>query len=377
MKTNELFCGLINNLDTTDRNIIMKHFKATNQALDKPLKVSFLKNIMRTELKKKKTENKLANKNNLLEIVSSKHLLKSDFKTEWIIQDLLPKGSISILSARPGSFKTWLTLYFAICITQGNKVFDMFPVKKANVLIINEEDSKVLIKERLLSLGVSKDTEISFSIMTGFKADNDKSIDTLIKEIKRLKIGVVIIDSLVRIHSGDENSAKDMSNLFSKISQLKKLGITVLINHHHRKSQSGQDNDSQSMRGSVDILAALDCHMMINRVGDYLKITQTKNRYIPEISPFKISFLKENDKMQFIFKEYSVNKNIVTDKQEKNKTDVLSFIKSQPEPVTQDIIFQEFQGLIGKNGLLSILSNLESEQKIKITTKNKNRKLYT
>lgn len=376
MDIKEITSTLISLLKTADQKTILKYIKAINYVSDSPLKAKDLKNIVRAEIKKNKIETRLTNKNNPLEIVSSNYLLNSDFKTEWIIQDLLPKGSLSILSARPGRFKTWLTLYFAICISQGKSIFDMFPVKKAKVLIINEEDSNILIKERLIALGLDKKTEISFSVMTGFKADNDENIDTLIKEIKRLKVEVVIIDSLVRIHSGDENSAKDMSNLFCKLSRLKKLGITVLINHHHRKSQNGQDNDSQSMRGSVDILAALDCHMMINKDGDDLKITQTKNRYRPEVPPFKISFTKEGLRMEFVFKEYINGSNVIIEKQEKNKEAVLSFLEQKTEPITQDEVFQEFQGSVGKNALLSILKSLKNEQRIKMITKDKNRKLY-
>lgn len=376
MNINEIAFSLIELLDTTDQKEILKYLKSINQVSDTPLKVKDLKMIIRLEVKKHKAENRIATKNNPLEIVSSNYLLSSDFKTEWIIQDILPKGSVSILSARPGRFKTWLTLYFAICISRGEDVFGRFSTKKVKVLIINEEDSNVLIKERLVKLGINNSTEIYFSIMTGFKADNEENMNTLIKEIKRLKIGVVIIDSLVRIHSGDENSAKDMSNLFCQITRLKKLGITVLINHHHRKSQNGQDNDSQAMRGSVDILAALDCHMMINKDGDDLIISQTKNRYKPEIPKFKISFEEENNRMKFVFKEYVNGSGGVQNKNEINKETILSFIEQQEEPITQDIIFQKFQGSIGRNQILLILKTLKNEQTIDTITKDRNRKLY-
>lgn len=377
MNIKEIIPGLVNLIDTADQKEIIKYAKAINSFSESPVKIKDLKKIIGLEIKKHKIENKLANKNNPLEIVSSKYLLKSDFKIEWIIQDLLPRGSVSILSARPGRFKTWLTLYFAICISRGESVFGIFPTKKTRVLIINEEDSKTLIKDRLLSLGLNNDTEISFSVMSGFKADNEESMNILIKEIKKRKIEVVIIDSLVRIHSGDENSAKDMSNLFYQITRLKKLGIAVLINHHHRKSQSEKDNDNQAMRGSVDILAALDCHMMIDKDGEYLRISQTKNRYKPEVPKFKISFVNEDDKMKFIFKEYANNQsNVITEKQETNRKEILLFIEQQEEPITQDIIFQKFQGSIGKNQILLILKTLENEQIIDAITKDRNRKLY-
>lgn len=367
---------IVNLEETTDFKTIIKYLKELNKITTNSLKMGEIRRLTRQEINKRKRLFKLNAKHNPLKIQSAKELLKSNLHQEWIIQDILPEGSISIISAKPGSFKTWLTLYFAMCISKGESVFGIFNVRKARVLIIDEEDSCVLIKDRLIKLGDNGNTDINLSIMNGFRADNEEKMQILMDELTRRKIKVLIMDSLVRIHSGDENSAKDMSSLFRKISMLKERGITVLITHHHRKSQGNQNYDNQEMRGSVDILAALDCHMMIKKDGEDLKIKQTKNRYMPEIPPFKISFTKEDERMSFIFKGYSNESNTLLDKQDKNKEAVLSFINQKNEPITQDVIYQEFQGSIGKNNLLTILKDLEQKQKIKIIKENKNRKLY-
>lgn len=365
---------IINSLNIPDAEQSLKYAKALNKESVKPLKIKELKKIIRGEFKKKKQQDKLANKNNPLEITSSKALLKTNLNKDWVIQDLLPSGCLTILSGRPGNFKTWLTIYFAICISEGISVFGVFPTKKSKVLIIDEEDSGALIKDRLIKLGIKDKTEISLSIMTGFKADNEERMNILIQEIKRRGISVVIIDSLIRIHSGDENSAKDMANLFTQISRLKKIGITVLINHHHRKSQNNQDSDNQSMRGSVDILAALDCHMMINRKGDDLIITQTKNRYKPEIKPFIITPTNEENNIIFNYKEDY--KNNVQIKVSENAQNVLTAILQQEKPIAQTELAKQFKGAIGENKLWTILKELEESKKIQLIIKDKKKKYY-
>lgn len=377
MNIKKIIPHIIDLTDNSDFKTIVRYLKGLNQAINSPLKMGALKQLVRQEIKNRKRILKLNAKNNPLKIQSSKALITSDIHQDWIIQDILPEGSINILSAKPGSFKTWLTLYFALCISKGDPVFGVFNVKKSNVLIIDEEDSDKLIKDRLIKLGDNGDTNLSFSIMTGFMADNHENIEMLLSELIRRKIKVLIIDSLIRIHSGDENSAKDMSSLFRKISVLKEKGITVLINHHNRKGQDNQNYGNQMMRGSVDILAALECQMMIKRVGNDLIINQTKNRIQPELKPFIISPTQEEDKLNFVFKGYSEDTHNQQIKTLHQQDSVLSFIEENDSPITQEDLSKQFQGAIGKNVLLKILKTLEKEQKIIVETKEKNKKFYT
>ena len=44
--------------------------------------------------------------------------------------------------------------------------------------------------------------------------------------IKKIKPTIVIIDSLIRVHRADENSAKEMSRIFAAIKDLVREGIT-------------------------------------------------------------------------------------------------------------------------------------------------------
>ena len=67
---------------------------------------------------------------------------------EWIIEGILPEQGICILAGNPGDGKTWVALHVALCVSIGTPVFDHFPTKATNVLIVDEESGERGLKER-------------------------------------------------------------------------------------------------------------------------------------------------------------------------------------------------------------------------------------
>ncbi len=64
---------------------------------------------------------------------------------------------------------------------------------------------------------------------------------------------VLIVDSMIRFHTADENSATQMAPVMADLRQLATAGATVVVLHHH-KSKS----ETSSYRGSSDIVAGAD-----------------------------------------------------------------------------------------------------------------------
>jgi hypothetical protein len=220
----------------------------------------------------------------------------------WTIEGLLPSEGLTIISAAPGSYKTWLMLEMALSIAQGIPLFGKYPTNKAGVLIVDEESGPRMLNERFRKLGATSGLPILYFSRLGRKVDRD-FIELLQEICDESNIGVVIFDSLVRFHQGDENASRDMSELFNSFKLLADKGRAVLIAHHNRKSMPGNYNPSGDMRGSGDILAAIDCHIAVsrNRNSDYIDVLQTKNRYIQELRPFKLRFSTDADRFQFEF----------------------------------------------------------------------------
>lgn len=240
--------------------------------------------------------------------VSYENLMAVKFPpVAWVIDRLIPNG-LTILSAQPGSFKTWLLLDIAIAVSQGGKFLDGYQATSSGVLIVDEENSPSMIQTRLRMLGEHSTLNIQFFIEQGFKL-TDETVNKIINTCHINDIGLVTFDSLVRLHDKNENDATQMAEVFNQLRKITKADINVLITHHNRKS-GGDDNPSQAMRGSSDILASVDCHLALRRIPNstLLTLSQTKIRIAPEIDPLDIDVEFDEDSMSFTQIENQMSK---------------------------------------------------------------------
>ncbi len=224
-------------------------------------------------------------------------ILKHDFgEEEWIVESLISKQGITALSGNPGDFKTWLTTHIALCVSRQSDVFGKFPTSQGGVLIIDEEDHIRLLKKRLELLGAKDTDNIHYLSQCGIKVDIESVRDMIVDIIKEKDIKLVILDSLVRVHQQEENDAGGMAKVFSGLQKILTAGASILFTHHHRKQQNGQRNNNtgQSMRGSSDILAAIDCHITVEKKSleeDILVVRQTKLRQGEVLKSFEVNIL--------------------------------------------------------------------------------------
>jgi hypothetical protein len=368
----ELITKLISVYPPSSRKLVEKIARAANATCEERLKSKDLKKIIRLLAK----DWKASRKKNIKDSTEPMHISKlMSWKCEskWLIKDLLPESGITILSGDPGNFKTWSTLHFALCVAEGKLAYNHFETVKASVLIIDEEDNISLLQQRLKTLSAIEKSNIYFMVMSGFKTDSEEKMNELFRYIKKHKIKLVIIDSLIRIHLGDENSSSDIAKMFGQLRRLSTKGVTVLLNHHHRKKSMGRTYDSQPMRGSSDILAAIDCHMQIEHKDDHLIISQTKNRFGEELKPFVVNIKKEEDKISF---DYLGEDNIPHNKSSKAKEMILKLLADKNDWVTRADIDEQLNGKIGKNNIGEALKELVSDEEISFMTSAKGKKKY-
>ncbi len=232
-------------------------------------------------------------------LVTLEQLMWRSFPEQvWLIDKLVPAGAITILSGAPASYKTWVTLHTALCVAKGEPLFGNYETSQGNVLIIDEENGERLLQERLFKLKATADLPIYFSSQPGFVL-NDDNVDAAILSCKTNDIKLLIIDSLVRVHGSDENSAGDMSGVFKQLKRFAAKGIAVLVTHHNRKPGANSNGISNEMRGSSDILASVDCHIGLRRRDKSLTLHQGKNRYAEELEPFEVHVVTDDDSFKF------------------------------------------------------------------------------
>jgi hypothetical protein len=212
----------------------------------------------------------------------------------YLVDRLIPTEAITILSGQSRSYKTYALLDIAVAVASQKPLFNHFETTRSNVLIINEEDGERLLQQRFRQLGIVEGAglPIHISALTDFKLE-DKQVDSTIKFCKDNEIALVIIDSLIRVHSADENSAREMSKVFAQLRKFTKVNIAVLVTQHNRKTTQHSTGGASEMRGSSDILAAVDSHIGVKRDNKdrfYLTFSQEKQRYDVELEPFQMKF---------------------------------------------------------------------------------------
>ncbi|MEK9158357.1 MAG: AAA family ATPase, partial [Patescibacteria group bacterium] len=228
-------------------------------------------------------------------------LFKKEFpEPEWTVEHLVPAGAITAVSGAPASYKTWVMIELAKTVARGENLFNTFKTTKGNVLIIDEENGERMFYDRFKKIEGSDDLNIFLLSLDSFKLTS-QTVQQLKDFCKKESIKLIIFDSLVRIHSGNENDAMDMSEVMGMLRQIAKEGITIIFTHHHRKSGILRSNPSQDMRGSSDILASVDCHLAMERKNKVLTIRQTKLRHMEERKPFQLNIVGDENKFEFEF----------------------------------------------------------------------------
>jgi hypothetical protein len=198
-------------------------------------------------------------------------------------------------------------------------------------------------------------------INENFKLE-DAKISKVIKFCKENKIGLVTIDSLVRVHGGNENDAVHMSEVFAKLRRFNKAKINVLVTHHNRKGGK-TENPSQDMRGSSDILAAVDCHLSLKRNRENkqtITITQTKVRFMQEIEPFEMEVVSTDERVKF---EYAGLSDFIETKRQKTVKAIKEILSDEMTLNQKDIlaVLEEKYVRVNAKTLRSILRDMEKE----------------
>lgn len=132
---------------------------------------------------------------------------------------------------------------------------------------------------------------------------------------------------------------------------------------------------NSKLRGSTDILAAIDCHLSvkINKSINQLTITQNKLRSAPENKPFNLG-IKANDDT-FVFEHQGDSDTVAPNKKVKAKEKIKEFLRINGASERQELI-DEFDGELGANAIGDALKELVSEKAVVVTKKAKGKNVY-
>lgn len=220
----------------------------------------------------------------------------------WTVEKILVSSGLGILSGNGGHGKSWLLLNLALSVASGRKWLDTFTVRRGPVVIIDEENSLPLLKQRknLLMAGLG----LTYSDLMPIRIVSHRGIDfypreladgsteykimlkCLMHELQVWQPSLIIVDSLRAAHSGEENDSGDIRNVMNTIRYAASQAgnnAAVMVAHHVNKSGS--------FRGSIDILQAANCLIEVDKNNSIINLTCSKLRDDIEFKPFQVELV--------------------------------------------------------------------------------------
>ena len=207
----------------------------------------------------------------------------------YLVNSLVPDIGVTMLHGAPGVGKSYLYNYFIQCMLRRKPVFGVYGTKPVNIIVINNDDAKQTVHDRVKSI-LSREDEGLYVWKKRFTLDKDAV--TLAKQIRKYNIGLVIIDTLRQIHSGDENSSLAMSQAMALIKSITEpCNCAAIVVHHDSKDQ--RRNDLNAASGSIVTVGDTICTIHLKRRGnDSILLSQGRNKIAGYFAPIKLRFAR-------------------------------------------------------------------------------------
>ena len=191
-----------------------------------------------------------------------------DLNLKWLIKDLFPLMSFGMIYGPSGSFKSFLAIDLTCSIATGLP-WNGKRVRKGAVLYIAAE-GQLGISRRIKAWEIANGVQANDVFILGhslYVAEEhaQKAAIDAIQEIKTqtgLNVEMIVIDTLARCYTGDENTATDMAKFIAGCDTIRAAtNASVLCIHH-----SGRD-ERKGARGSSALRAACDYEFQVKRTG--------------------------------------------------------------------------------------------------------------
>jgi AAA domain-containing protein/DNA primase RepB-like protein len=223
----------------------------------------------------------------------------------WMVADLWGEAEVGFISGHPKSYKSWLALDLAVSVATGTRFLGTFATRKHNVLLVQEEDPKPLMQERLsmvaaakglLAADIQKDGTIDvtydlpdnlFIISNQGFTVNDEWLEMLEAWIFERDIKLVILDPLMMMGE-DFDEFKAFEFMAKVLKPLKRLRArtqsAIAIVHHHIKGSN--ESGARAMYGSVALWAWEEAalHLSVTGVGKLVAERFSKHELLPPVT---------------------------------------------------------------------------------------------
>jgi RecA-family ATPase len=231
-------------------------------------------------------------------------------KTQWLIDERIPYGSLSALVGESGVGKSTFLRQLAIAIASGKNSFLNFKLnpKFKKVLYISTEDGytfthAALMKQlhmtpdRFDDKGILKEKDDCLNNIF-FLFDHEQIIDKLRHILKEEDFDLIIVDAYSDIFLGDMNQSNQVRTFLSYYTKLaSEYGIAILFMHHFGKGM--KSNDKHKILGSAGFEQKMRSVLSLSRKDNQIHLQTIKNNYLSQAECQMAFHLEMGDDLTF------------------------------------------------------------------------------
>ncbi|MEM4601853.1 MAG: AAA family ATPase, partial [Desulfurococcaceae archaeon] len=317
----------------------------------------------------------------LFEVKNLRELIDSAAEISYISYPLIPNRCLIVLAGRGGVGKSMLSLYLAHCVSSGRRIFDYYDVKQSKVLIIDNENSPMIYKQRAELLDLNPLDAIEVVNFTNWRMDKKGALAKLQNLIKTNGYNLIIMDNWTTLKSNiEENKSTEVSNVLTKLRKIAyETNSTILLIHHLRKGMAYATHEIDELRGSSVIVNEADIVYLLEKdnVTGVRLLKSVKNRMnnddlnirlsfsIDEDGTLRIVYCGELEKAEFDTRTIEAAKAIkefLTLKKTATRKDIFQALKGYPETtIKRGIDYLIVMGVIERvsRGVYKLVNTLD------------------
>jgi RecA-family ATPase len=190
---------------------------------------------------------------------------------DWIVDGMLERGTLTVLSAAPSAGKSFLMASLAVAVVQGQPWLGR-PTHGQRAVYVDGENLPRQVRWRFQGLGMrNEDREhLRYHLRSGVRIGEGNWLEKVTDEVEKFNPDLFILDtatSTLAIKSGNDNS--EVGNIMTLLRGLCGDMALVLITHERKPAngEAGRGDAGAAMLGGVQWQGQADSHIALSKQG--------------------------------------------------------------------------------------------------------------
>jgi hypothetical protein len=292
----------------------------------------------------------VGNKSGIPDVLDSTRILKDPItETDWLVDELVPKGGFAAITGRPKTYKSTFARNLCLAVSRGEP-FLGFPVKRGRVIYFAIEEKEDQVRKHLIELGLKEGDDLSL-VSESFK--RTEAVQKLRLIIAKYSPELVVIDPLVLFANiTDCNNHSHVYPIMEEMIKACRLfNVAILFLHHSNK---GGHEGSDGFLGSTALFGSVDAHIKLFHKDDNL-FFESVQRYGKGVNPTSLILNEES-------RSFTLGSELKEIKKESLQDEILGLLEGSEVELTRQQILKLITGRA--ESISAALKALVNENKI-------------